>query len=237
MSCDTLRTIKLHGDLGRRFGREHRLAVETAAEAVRALCCLYPDMRRVLAEGAWRVVRRRGQDRHDLDVDTLPMRLGDAELHIVPVVRGRGGRGVGKIVVGITLVAAAFAFAFTTPVAAGATAGFLGGNWAAPVIPGLLTAGNVAAVGLSLTLSGAAALLSPQPKMPNRGAIERAESYLLSGPTNTSVQGIPVPLIYGRVRVGAVLASAGLVVEELASSSGLPAIPDGALGVQAWGRT
>jgi len=73
--------------------------------------------------------------------------------------------------------------------------------------------------------------------MPNRGAVERAESYLLSGPTNTSVQGIPVPLIYGRVRVGAVLASAGLVVEELASSSGLPAIPDGALGVQSWGRT
>lgn len=35
-----LRDIHLHGALGRRFGRHHRLAVATPAEAVRALCDL-----------------------------------------------------------------------------------------------------------------------------------------------------------------------------------------------------
>lgn len=232
-----LRTIRLHGELGRRFGREHRLAVETPAEAVRALCCLHAGMRQALAEGEWRVVRRAARERLELDPDTLTIGLGNATLHIVPAIRGRGGRGVGKIILGITLVAAAFALAFTVPLAPGAAAGFLGANWSASVIPGLLTAGNVASIGISLTLAGVSALLSPQPKTPHRGAVERNESYLLTGPANTSVQGAPVPLIYGRVRVGSVLASAGLVVEEYASSAGLPVIPSDALGVQTWGRT
>jgi predicted phage tail protein len=237
MSCDTLRTIRLHGDLGRRFGREHRLAVQTPAEAVRALCFLHPDMRRVLAEGEWRVIRRTPKEKLALDVDTLGLGLGKATLHIVPAVKGRGGRGVGKAILGITLVAAAFAFAFAAPLAAGATAGFLGGNWGAAVIPGLLTAGNVAAIGVSLTLAGVSAMLSPQMKTPNRGAVERNESYLFTGPANTSVQGVPVPLIYGRVRVGSVLASAGLVVEDFASSTDISPFKARKLAVLASGRT
>lgn len=33
-----LTTIRLYGVLGARFGRVHRLAVQTSAEAVKALC-------------------------------------------------------------------------------------------------------------------------------------------------------------------------------------------------------
>ncbi|WP_416348642.1 hypothetical protein, partial [Listeria welshimeri] len=36
-----LRKIRLYGALGKRFGREHRLAVANAAEAVRALGVLF----------------------------------------------------------------------------------------------------------------------------------------------------------------------------------------------------
>ena len=48
----TLKTIRLYGALGAEFGRLHRLAVGSAAEAVRALCALLPGFeRRMLDSG------------------------------------------------------------------------------------------------------------------------------------------------------------------------------------------
>ena len=54
-------TIKLLGELGRRFGRQFQLAVKTPAEAMRALCMQIPEMRQYLLESGekgvnWRVV-------------------------------------------------------------------------------------------------------------------------------------------------------------------------------------
>ena len=48
MSCDTtqeLRTIRLGGVLGKRFGRVHRLAVDSPAEALRALSVIKAGFR------------------------------------------------------------------------------------------------------------------------------------------------------------------------------------------------
>jgi predicted phage tail protein len=45
---ETFRTIRLYGKLGARFGRVHRLAVRSTAEAFRALCALLPDFDREL---------------------------------------------------------------------------------------------------------------------------------------------------------------------------------------------
>ena len=45
-------TIILLGELGKRFGRRHKMAVATAAEAVRALCANFPTFEReLLASG------------------------------------------------------------------------------------------------------------------------------------------------------------------------------------------
>jgi predicted phage tail protein len=233
-----LRDIHLHGALGRRFGRRHRLAVATPAEAVRALCSQHAGFRDAISVGQWRIVRGGRSHGQALALDELGFRLGRAPLHIVPVAAGAGGRG-GKALLGIALVGVAFAFAFAAPLgaAAGSTAGFLGGNWGAAVVPGILSAGGVAQLGVAVTLAGVAGLLSPQPRAANFGSTERAESYLLSGPTNSGGQGLPVPLIYGRCRVGSVLASAGISVEDLRSSSDVPMVPGSALGVTGWGQT
>jgi predicted phage tail protein len=40
-----MKTIKLAGDLGNRFGREYTLDVQTPAEAMRALILQMPEMR------------------------------------------------------------------------------------------------------------------------------------------------------------------------------------------------
>jgi predicted phage tail protein len=41
-------TIILLGELGKRFGRRHKMAVASAAEAVRALCANFPTFEREL---------------------------------------------------------------------------------------------------------------------------------------------------------------------------------------------
>lgn len=227
-----LASIHLHGALRKRYGARHELNVATAAEAIRALCFQLPGFRETIAQGRWRVVLGDARRGLALAAEELNIRLGRKALHIVPVPAGGGGRG-GKVILGLTLIATAFAFAFVVPfgATAGATAGFLGGTWGAYVVPGLLTAGNVATLGVALTLAGAAALLSPKPRVDNS---KRSESYLLNGPTNVTAQGVAVPLIYGRCRVGSVVAAAGLATEDVRTASAAPFIPPGAIGVSQW---
>jgi predicted phage tail protein len=73
-------------------------------------------------------------------------------------------------------------------------------------------------IGASLVLGGVAQLISPQPKM---GSLERGkeaarlESFSFSGIVNTSQQGLPVPIIYGRAFVGSAVLSSGLDVAQL----------------------
>ena len=40
-------------------------------------------------------------------------------------------------------------------------------------------------------------------------------SFLYDGATNTSKQGLPVPIIYGRIRAGSIVISAGLTSEQI----------------------
>jgi predicted phage tail protein len=234
-----LRDIYLHGSLGKQFGRHHRFDVATVGEAIRALCSQYRGFRQALAVGHWQLIRGDRRKGQSLGLDQIEFHLGSAPLHIIPVAAGSGGRGAAKILVGITLVAVSIGFAAAVPFGAveGAKAGALGLMWGAEIVPGLLTAGGLAKAGAALTFSGVAALLSPQPKAPHYGATERRESYLLTGPTNTTAEGVPVPIIYGRCRVGSVVASVGISVEDWGAAGNGETPPGGKLGVLAWGKT
>jgi predicted phage tail protein len=73
-------------------------------------------------------------------------------------------------------------------------------------------------IGASLVLGGVAQLISPQPKISSleRGKeAARLESFSFSGIVNTSQQGLPVPIIYGRAFVGSAVLSSGLDVAQL----------------------
>jgi predicted phage tail protein len=117
------------------------------------------------------------------------------------VLAGAGG-GVGKIILGIALVALAFIPGFgigLSTVAGQAAAGFT----AAGKI--LLT------LGASLALSGVAQLITPVPKIPQGPdtADDPRKTYNFSGIQQTSRQGVPVPCVYGLTLVGSVVISAG----------------------------
>ncbi len=195
-----LRNVYLHGALRRRFGPLFRLDVATAGEAGRALAVVLPGFREA-AIGKWfRVVRGDRRKGMALGRDDLDFRLGGADLHIVPVLAGAGGRGgLGKIIAGVFLIGAAFFF--PGAIAAIGTSTGLG-----------ITAAQVAGLGVALALTGLGQMLAPKPK-----TNKDQSSYLLEGGPNVTSEGGPVPLVYGRrVRVKPVIVGLGLSSEDTA---------------------
>lgn len=224
-----LRTIHLHGALGERFGKVFRLAVRTPAEAFLALSVnLGQPFREAVKTGEWHImagpVLGFGQDLGDPDL--LRFGLGSRDLHIAPAIRGsNGGGGLFKVILGVAIMAAAV---WLAPEAV--TVGMSGAMEGASVTYGglgatafniggyLVSYGAIATSGLVMALGGAAQLLTPSPKVGgygNREAADERPSFLFNGAKNTVEQGGPVPLIYGRMRVGGLVISSGVEVEQI----------------------
>ncbi len=195
-------TILLLGELGKRYGRQHRMDVRSPAEAIRALAANFPDFVSWMSSSAERNVGYR--------VISGDESITASELHnpasrrviIAPVIMGAGGDNpFTKILIGGALIALAF---YT----GGATLGEAG-----LVFSGL--AGQVAfGVGVSLALGGVAQLLAPTPQ-----GVQPLEatpsSYIFDGPVNVIAQGNPVPIGYGRMIVGSAVISAGITVDDI----------------------
>ena len=213
-----MKTIILLGELGRQFGRRHRLDVASAAEAVRALCANFADFARVLSSSRERGVGYRVlADRAPaIDLGQLHHPVSQT-IHIVPVISGAGG-GVGQILLGAAIIGAAFMTGGASLSATGALV--------------TTAAGQIAVgIGVSLALGGIIQMLSPAPKA--QTPTERPEnkpSYIFDGPVNTTAQGHPVPVGYGRMIVGSSVISAGLYAEELPITGVDPVSIIGALG-------
>ena len=204
-----LRKIKVYGPLAEFIGRRVLQAdIATAAEAVRFLVANFPGVEKHMADQHYRV----STGSVDLTLDELHYPAGQEEVRIVPVVVGAGG-STGQIIAGVALLAFAIAagpaglFATTTygPFAAGlsVTTGFTLGSTAAVVI---------GTIGAGLILSGVSQLISPVPKIlqgPDTQGDPR-KSYNFSGVQQTSRQGVPVPVVYGKTLTGSVVISAGV---------------------------
>jgi predicted phage tail protein len=231
-------TVRLLGDLGERYGSEHKYHdLRSPADAIKLLCINSPAFQKELIEAhqhgiAYTLV----QAGEFLDVKDLHLPLGQNDLVLTPVVAGSGG-GVGKIVLGVALVAAAV---FLGPSAAIGGAGFLGLQVGAGIIGGVAAAA-IGTIGVSLILSGTAQLLAPQPVIPsldnnNRTAagentnasgpqgVSRAtsgeQSYAFAGPANTIGVGATVPLVYGKLLIGSHLLSSKVQVTDESDPSG-----------------
>lgn len=196
--------ILLYGHLGQRFGKTHRYSVRSPAEAVRAMCATLPGFRQAVREGGYYKVLRGG--REALSLVQIPEPQSEQEsLRFVPVVSG-AGKGAGKILLGVSLIAAGF-------MTGGATLGW-GQAWSAG---GTVLLGKVAtSIGMSLLFSGVAQSLTKAPSSQGVESVNNRPSYAFDGAVNTAAQGNPVPVCYGRLIVGSQVISAGLSVEQIA---------------------
>jgi predicted phage tail protein len=213
---DHLKRIYLHGKLKEKFGQFFDFDIATPREALRALISQLKGFRAAMNEGHYRIVRGALEGGMDLDVDQIDLAFGRCrEFHIIPVVAGADkAGGLGKIVLGVVLVAAAVAL--SGPGGLGAAA-FSIGSYA-------VTYGSIAGVGVALTLAGVASLLTPTFKTPDIGQTEdQKPSYLFNGPVNVANQGNPIPLVYGRIRCGSVVVSTGITTEIITDGGNPPA--------------
>lgn len=201
-----MKTVILNGELGKRFGKRHKLDVATAGEAVRALVANFPAIERHLMDTHGVGYRVKLHKAPLQDIKELHQPIGGNTITITPVIAG-AGRGLGQILLGAALIAGAF-FTGGATLAAG---GFLAGGITTTFIGGIALS-----VGTSLVLGGVAQLLAPSPKTGDpRERPENQPSYVFNGPVNTTAQGQPVPVGYGRLIVGGAVVSAGLSTEEI----------------------
>jgi predicted phage tail protein len=227
-----VREVKLYGALAKFVGQRRFLAeINSAGEAIRMLLANFPGLEQHMADQHYKVI----VDNYESDVDEIN-NPASQRIQIVPVLGGAGG-GVGKILAGVALVAAAIIIGPAAGGFLGLGAGLGGTTGAGAALSLGLVGGGfataVGAVGVALILGGVSQLISPTPQMGTIGPLggvggtgrrqtstegtefDPQESYSFSGIQNTSKQGVPVPVIYGETIVGSVVISAGIDVDTI----------------------
>ncbi len=189
------RTIRVYGPL-RQFIKDNRkgvikLCVNTPQEAIKALCTVLPGF-----ETFMQTSKRRGltfaifNGKRNIDRDELNY-SGVEEIKIVPVIIGSKKAGMFQTILGAVLVVAG-ALLWATPMGA-------------PLV----------ASGAGMVLGGVVQMLSPmQGGLARREDPDNKPSYAFGGPVNTIAQGNPVPIGYGKRRIGGAIISAGIYSED-----------------------
>jgi len=202
---ERVRTIKLYGKLGARFGRVHTMAVNSAAEACRALGVQLPGFEQFMLEAkdngmAFAVFH----GKRNISKEELGDPPGHNEIRIAPVIQGSKRAGGLQTIIGVAIIVAASFFSGGAAAGAGSTALF-----------GTASGALVGSIGISLALGGVAQMVAGTPKgLGTQDGADNRASYGFNGPVNTSAQGNPVPLGYGRMIVGSAVASSGIYAED-----------------------
>ena len=204
-----MKVVKVYGALRKRLGQcRFEFDVATPAQAIKALCVNFPGLDKWLIDSeqdgvGYRVAISKEKVTEE-NVNPLFMPFSDREVFsITPVVAG-AGRSAGSILAGIGLIA----LAVVNPFGAAAI-GTLG------ITAPIAVSAAVGTIGASLLLGGIAQAISPQPEPPSIEESARLESFTISNVVNTSRQGLPVPIAYGRVFVGSAVLSSGLDVDQV----------------------
>jgi predicted phage tail protein len=214
-----LKTIKLYGILGQKFGREFKLDVANTREAMRALSVQIAGFEHFMTHAheqglAFAIFlkgkgsgNKRGKKRPAIyDHETKRLITGDNigeeqldmnteadTIHIVPRVMGAGGNnGILQLVLGAILIAASF-------------------------IPGIGQAAQVALIGAGagMAMGGVASMLMPKAQTTqNQNQDGNRANFGFGSAVTTAAQGYPVPILYGRREVGGFVLSAGQYPED-----------------------
>ncbi|CAM6786111.1 tail assembly protein [Salmonella enterica] len=191
---EVMSQIELGGALGKVFGRTHYRLISKICEVGTALSKTIPGFESYMISS-----QRRGltfaifKGKKNIGKDDLGFPVTGEVIRIVPVIIGSKKAGVLQTILGAVLVAVGVVLSFTP--------------WAA-ASPFLYK------FGAAMMLGGVVQMLSPQPSgLASKQSADNHASYAFGGVTNTAAQGYPVPLLYGRRRIGGAIISAGIYVE------------------------
>lgn len=194
---EVMTRIELCGVLGKTFGKVHHRLISNTHEACRALAATVKGFEQFMISS-----KRRGltfavfKGKANLNIDEIGYPSSGETIRIVPVIIGSKRGGLLQTILGVVLIAAA----------------------AFPLLaPGIsIAASNLMfSIGAAMAVGGVVQMLSPQPKgLAIKTGADNKPSYAFGGVTNTTSQGYPVPLMYGRRRIGGAVISAGIYVED-----------------------
>lgn len=195
---EVMTRIELGGVLGKTFGKVHHRLISTTHEASRALAATVKGFEQFMISS-----KRRGltyavfRGKKNISEDDLGYPVSGEVVRIVPVIIGSKKGGLLQTILGAVLVVV------------GVVVTGLSWGMAAPVGGALISAG------IGLMAGGIIQMLSPQPGgLASKQDADNRASYAFGGVTNTAAQGYPVPVGYGRRRIGGAVISAGIYVED-----------------------
>ncbi len=182
--------IKLEGVAGKRFGRNHKLAVSNPKEAIRALCQLIPGFREFLTSAHELGIFFQIITSHSSNNSYEELGLGCSSFSLVPVITGAMSlfKSIGLILVGVLLVALSMGVLGVT---FSATAG--------TISAGLQTA--IMSLGFALIFTGIAGLFAPGAPEDGKQEGSEANDAVFGGMKGTSNRGSVLPLLYGEFLV------------------------------------
>lgn len=201
-----MKTVYLHGDLGKRYTRKLEVDAKTIPEIMWALECnldgFFEHMYKLRSEGTEYIMLsnykpEKSEETRAEDLITpqsYEINYTSKEIHLVCGIQG--GVVVTPLVGAIVGGLGTLGGALSTALGFGGAAG------------GFTAAGFFKAIAVSVAISFVMQALFKPPEPPKPGEQISTKSYLLSGAQNKTAQGVPVPLGYGRLKIGATVISA-----------------------------
>ena len=222
-----MKVVKVYGALRKKLGQcRFEFVADTPAEAMRALIANFPGLDKWLIDSAkdgvgYRVSVGKEKVTED-DISVLHLPWSERQVFsITPVLTGAGGGGGTAILVGVGLIAASFLFPGaglfgTYGSTLFGTSQAIAGVSSVGVLNAAAIGTAVSALGAGLILTGVAQLITNTPEVGGSDSVDevrKLESFSFSNIANTTKQGLPVPIIYGRVFTGSAVISAGIDTE------------------------
>lgn len=199
-----LTEVILEGEMGKEFGREWKLLVSTPAEALRLIQAnnnkfvAWIRSNRDKIAGYGILCENENGITEEINNDNFIFHRKMKRITFYPVIAGAGGHtNWTQVVEGAALIALAF---FAPEIAAGLNMS---------VATGAAMGSTLTAMGATLVLQGFITGLTQQPSSKN------TNSFYFDGAVNTTSQGNPVPLVYGRMLTGSQAISVSLQVDQM----------------------
>ena len=211
--------VKLMGELGEKFGSEWECVDTSIRDILKCIDCQTEGLKDYLSECHLKNVQFSIQTGENLieEYPELYLNVAKEEVIITPVPAG-SGKGLGKLITGLLLLAAMFfmpglgAFMTTggTQVAGGYVATTTAGGLSVATVGGTSMQAALAS-GATLSMSGMAVMMLgtnlalmglAEMSAPDPDKTTNDPSYLFNGAENHIEQGQPVPLLYGELTVG-----------------------------------
>ena len=184
--------------LGRKFTHRVRLEVSNPAEAVRALMANFPGFQQYMMSHSTPGYQICIGSDPFAGAEQMNYPVGRQCIKIVPVIAGAAKSPVIGIIIGVVIIAAAVA------------------TFQLELLPAAIAANAalfVGGIGAAMAMNGVSQLLASVPKAPDVSTTQNPDnvpSDIFNGPVNTVAQGLPVPVGYGRLRIGSAVISAAI---------------------------